>query len=150
MSIQLPTEAVPAQTLQLRRKCWRVVLLLDPVVGSLCTLALRMLADPGPAFAALQALQRTAEQLRRSGHAGHVRAHEAAREAASLALSVADADERLLDRIVADLTSYQAGRPDGLMSWFHPAEIDASLWAAYVSAVQATHRVSWISRHDAA
>ena len=151
MSTQLHSTEFPAQLQsRLRRKCWRVVLLLDQVSVPLCALAQRLLDDPGRPLVALRAMHQTGERLRRVHHATQLRAHEAAREGASAALADADEDDLLLDHVVASLTSWQAGDPEPLKQWFDPADLDPALLAAYASAVQATRRALWIARHDPA
>lgn len=148
MNSRLQSDDVPAQVRHLRRKCWRVLLVLDAVSAPLCGLAVAMLPDAGRPLAALRALQQAAAKLRGLRHASHVRAHEAARELASGALTDADPDDRLLDHIIADLVILQRGEPPPL-GWIDPTDVDPALLAAYANAVQATHRALWIARHEA-
>ncbi|HEY0139113.1 MAG TPA: hypothetical protein VGB85_33730 [Nannocystis sp.] len=147
MSTRFQSVEVPAQLQHLRRKCWRVVLVLDCVSAPLCALAVATLPDPGRPLVALRALQQAAAKLRGVRHASHLRAHEAARDAASAALADADSDDMLLDQIVADLTAHARGDTTSL-DWLDPSDIDPPLWSAYVSAVQATHRALWMARQD--
>lgn len=151
MSTQLQTTELPAQLqARLRRKCWRIVLLLEQVGTPLCALAQRLLDDPGRPLVALRALHQTGEQLRRAHHASHLRAHESARAAASAALADADEDDLLIDHVVATLVSWQTGDAGPLSAWLGVADIEPQLLVAWASAVQATHRALWIARHDAA
>ncbi len=135
------------QLRQLRRRCWRVALLLAPVCVPLCGLASRTLPAPGRALAALRALQQAADGLRAVPHPSRIRAHAVARESASAALADVDTDDRMLDRLIADLTSYQAGDARSLLEWMDPAVVAPSLWTTWASAVLATHRALWIARH---
>jgi hypothetical protein len=147
MSTQLHITELPAQLL--RRRCWRVVLLLEQVDIPLCALAQRLLEDPGRPLVALRALHQTGERVRRIHHASHLRAHESAREAASAALADADLDDRLLDHVVATLANHQLGDPEPLAAWIDTSNVDPQLLAAYANAVQATHRALWIARQEA-
>ena len=147
MSTRPQSAEVPAQLQHLRRKCWRVVLVLDSVSAPLCARAVATLSDPGRPLVALRTLQQAAAKLRGVRHASHLRAHEAARDAASAVLADADSDDLLLDQIVADLTAHVGG-DTATLDWLDPSDIDVPLWAAYVSAVQATHRALWIARQE--
>ncbi len=139
---------VAPSILRLRRTCWRVLFSLDALIAPICRLLAqvrREAIDAGGGLSELEELVQAAENLRRVRHPFYRRTLEVARERVSAALAEFDLDESLLDCVVAEMISDQAGLHAGDVC-SALASMEPPLRIAYASAVQATYQALWISR----
>lgn len=145
------TQAVAPPTRRLRRTCWRVLLGLDPMISPICRLVVYVRQagpDQGGCLAAMEALVQASENLQRIRHPFYRRTLEVAREHVSAALAELDVDDTLLDCVVGELVSGQAGLRGGGDACVALARLDPPLRTAYASAVQATYQALWISKQS--
>jgi RNA polymerase primary sigma factor len=129
-----------------RLHLWRALLAYLPLCAAICGLARELLpTDPQPE-AELAELERSLRALRQRELVAHQRAVDAAREALALAMTGADRDGLVSERILADLGSLQTGEPGLSLKAKLPRQ-DSRPFLAHVAAVRAAHHALWTGKH---
>ncbi len=137
-----------ARIADLRRSLWRATLGYPPFVAGVCELARELLpADACPA-AALTAMTLAARRLRDRDLLVHREQYEAAREALVAALAVADVDNLVADRVLADLTSIAAGEQRGLSMKVKLPPRGSLPFLNHVHGVRAQYQAFWAARDE--
>jgi RNA polymerase primary sigma factor len=133
---------------ELRRSLWRAALGYPPFVAELCELARDALPAALCPTAALAAMILAARKLRDRELRVHREQYDESREALSDALARADIDNLVVDRLLADLLSIEAGEQRGLnMKVKHPPR--GSLpFLAYVHGVRREYQAFWTTRAE--
>jgi RNA polymerase primary sigma factor len=136
-----------ARIADLRRTLWRTTLNYPPFIAGICALAREVLGGNAPADA-LEAMTVAARKLRDRDLLIHRRAYEAARESLTAAMAEADVDGQVIDRVVADLGSIEAGATEHLSLKVKLPPRGSLPFMSYVAGVRAHYQALWAARSE--
>ncbi len=133
---------------ELRRSLWRATLNYPPFIHGICELAREVLTPDPVLAAALEVMTVAARKLRDRDLLIHRRAYESAREALTVAMAEGDLDGQVMDRVLADLVSIEAGEASGLSLRVKLPPRGSLPFLSYVASVKAQHHAYWAARSE--
>jgi len=131
----------------LRKTYWKSILGYPPFIDGICDLARAELPAETCPVAALDSMKKASRNLRDRDLLVHQKAYEAACEALTLAMAEADVDGVVSDRVLADLTSVEAGCNEGLSMKVKLPRKGSLPFMQYVSAVRRNNHALWTAKN---
>jgi len=133
---------------ELRHSLWTAALGYPPFIAGLCELACEVLPATSCPTAALDAMTLAARKLRDRDLTVHREQYARARVALTRALAVADIDNLLADRMLADLISIEAGEARGLSMKVKLPPRGSLPFLKHVHAVRSEYQALWSARTE--
>ena len=132
----------------LRHSLWRAALNYPPFVASICELAREVLPAASCPTAALDAMILAARKLRDRDLRIHREQYASSRETLTQALAAADPDNLVSDRMLADLTSIEAGQYERLSMKIKSPPRGSQPFLTSVHAVRHEYHAFWAARAE--
>ena len=132
----------------LRNSLWRAALSYPPFVAGICELAREMLPAAVCPGAALDAMILAARKLRDRDLALHREEYQRSQGALIHVLAEADRDNLVADRILADLTSIEAGEHEGLNMKVKFPPCGSLPFVTYVHDMRREYHALWAARTE--
>ncbi len=138
LGVMSPDQELAAATriAELRTEQWRRILSYPPFVEPIADFVEAQITGDEKPTAELWALRRSARLLRDRETKAHRDAYEVDRRSAAVALSFADVDGILADRIHADLQQLEAGEREGVSMSVRPPRRGSKPFEEYVARIR--------------
>ncbi len=131
---------------ELRCRHWRALLSYLPFCAEICSFVRELMPAADRPEADLMAMVKATKDLRRRELAVHQRAYDDAVAALATTMADADRDGIVSERLLADITSYEAGE-GGLGLKVKQPRRDSTPFMTYVATVRASHQALWSAKH---
>ncbi len=131
----------------LRKSYWKSILSYPPFIDGICDLARGELPTETCPVETLDAMKKASRNLRDRDLLVHQKAYEAAGEQLTLAMAEADVDGVVSDRVLADLTSVEAGCNDGLSMKVKLPRKGSLPFMSYVAAARRNQQALWLAKN---
>ena len=131
----------------LRKVYWKSILSYPPFIDGICDLARAELPAETCPVDALDAMKKASRNLRDRDLLVHQKAYETACEQLTLAMAEADVDGVVSDRVLADLTSVEAGCNDGLSMKVKLPRKGSLPFMTYLAAARRNQQSLWVAKN---
>jgi len=131
----------------LRKIYWKSILSYPPFIDGICDLAGAELPTETCPADSLDAMKKASRNLRDRDLLVHQKAYESACEALTLAMAEADVDGVVSDRVLADLTSVEAGCNEGLSMKVKLPRKGSLPFLQYVTAARRNQQALWTAKN---
>ena len=131
----------------LRKSYWKSILSYPPFIDGICDLARTELPAETCPVEALDAMKKASRNLRDRDLLVHHKAYDAACEQLTLAMAEADVDGVVSDRVLADLTSVEAGCNEGLSMKVKLPRKGSLPFMSYVAAARRNQQGLWLAKN---